>query len=258
MLSKRHSKPGPQEDAAPSKPTSPGSSQLAQRQPTPQTLFDQILAMLDGSAKAQLLHALQVYKVDPNDGYMVILLSHATIAQALLDAPDRIKEGIDVIFRQHLAAIDRYLQEVKTTAKQEMETAIAQGVARTSKSYIEAQEMSGLAPLAVPILAVCSVLLVAMGAVGGWAFSQRQRSPIAAGNVSLTEEQAANFRWLETDEGQLAKDIVLWNDGQIVACQKKQVELFKEGQVVIPGYGKVTSGACVLWVVPPGARTFKP
>jgi hypothetical protein len=99
MLSKRNSKPGPSEDADLSKPTSPGSSQLAQRQPMPQTPFDQILAMLDDSARAQLLHALQVYKVDPNDGYMVILLSHATIAQSLLDAPDRIKGGIDTILR---------------------------------------------------------------------------------------------------------------------------------------------------------------
>ncbi|MBE9032410.1 hypothetical protein IQ266_21970 [filamentous cyanobacterium LEGE 11480] len=237
------------------------SSNLAKSDGThpipPKTPFEQILAMLDDSAKLQLLRAMQAYHVDPDDGFSVILLSHATVAQSLLDAPAKIKAGVDQIFRQHLAAIDRYLSRVQEVTVKQTEASIAQSVARINQVYTQRQEMSGRAALAIPMLSIASVALVGFGAAGGWVFNQAQQSPIVPGKVSLTQRQVDDLRWLATSEAQLAKNLVKWNEGQIAACQKNQVALLDEGQVVVAGYGKVKSGACVLWVVPSDIRRFE-
>jgi hypothetical protein len=189
----------------------------------------------------------------------MIMLSHATIAQAIVDAPGKIKAAMLEALREGLAMIDQYLQKASELAVQQLMAEIAKSVARLVERNQSRQEMSGLAPLAIPMLSVCSILLVATGGVGGWVVSQYQRSPIVTDKpVHLTQRQVENLRWAETEQGQLAKNIVTWNDGQIVACQKNQTALFQSGDITVAGYGKVRSGACMLWVVPPGSRQFEP
>jgi hypothetical protein len=225
----------------------------------PLTPFQQLLAAMDEHSRLNLLQAIQTLEVDTNDSFMVILLSHATIAQAIVDAPGKIKAAMLEALREGLAMIDHYLQKASELAVQQLRAEIAKSVARLLEDNQSRQEMSGLAPLAIPMLSVCSILLVAAGSVGGWVVSQYQRSPIVTDKpIHLTQRHADNLRWAETEQGQLAKDIVTWNDGQIVACQKNQTALFQSGDITVAGYGKVRSGACMLWVVPPGSRQFEP
>jgi hypothetical protein len=221
--------------------------------------FQQILAEMDEPSRLQLLRAVQICNANPKDPFMVILLSHATIAQAIVDAPGKIKAAMLEALREGLAMIDHYLQKASELAVQQLRAEIAKSVARLVEDNQSRQEMSGLAPLAIPMLSVCSILLVAAGSVGGWVVSQYQRSPIVTDRpMQLTQRQVDNLRWAETEQGQLAKDIVTWNDGQIIACQKNQTALFQSGDIIVAGYGKVKSGACMLWVVPPSSRQFEP
>jgi hypothetical protein len=189
----------------------------------------------------------------------MIMLSHATIAQALVEAPAKIKAAMEEALIEGVATMNVYAQKSGELNVQEYAVAVAKSAARLFDRTQSRQEMSGLAPLAIPMLSVSSVLLVIAGGVGGWVVSQYQRSPIVTDKpVHLTQRQVDNLRWAETEQGQLAKDIVTWNDGQIVACQKNQTALFQSGDITVAGYGKVRSGACMLWVVPPGSRQFEP
>jgi hypothetical protein len=232
------------------------------RQPPPDpplSPFQQLLAAMDEHSRLQLLQAIQIFQVDTSDSFMMILLSQATIAQALVEAPAKINAAMQEALREGVALMDHYAQKSGELNVQEHAAAMAKGAARLFERRQSQQEMSGLAPLAIPMLSFCSVLLVATGTVGGWVFSQYQRSPIVTDKpIHLTQHQVDDLRWMSTEQGQLAKNLVTWNDGQIVACQKNQTALFQSGDITVTGYGKVKSGACMLWVVPPGSRQFEP
>ncbi len=218
--------------------------------------LQRLMAMLTEAERIHFLQTLQDSGVEPNDPYLNILASHATIAQALVDAPDKVTNAVDELSRKTLVAIDRYLTQVKEAAVKEQEAAIATSVSRLLKLSQDRQEFVSWLPIALPLSGTVISLLV-VGVAAGWLLAQFQRSPIVVGQpVHLNQAQVDGLHWLDSDEGKLARDIMIWNNGQIAACQNHQVALFQSGDVVVPGYGKVRSGACVLWVVPPGSRSF--
>jgi hypothetical protein len=103
---------------------------------------------MDEHSRLNLLQAIQTLEVDTNDSFMVILLSHATIAQAIVDAPGKIKAAMLEALREGLAMIDHYLQKASELAVQQLRAEIAKSVARLLEDNQSRQEMSGLAPLA--------------------------------------------------------------------------------------------------------------
>jgi hypothetical protein len=249
-----HKKPPELPQAKPSN-SSPGQLVPPSLIPPNKTHFERLLDVLDDHARLQLLEAIRVYQLETKDPFFVVMLAQVTISKALLEAPVKIRDAMLEASQQAQVIIDRLVQKLTAQAVKDVEREIAKSVNR----LMATREMSGAEPWTIPVLSVCSVLLVASGSVGGWAFSQMQRSPIVPGKpMQLTERQVDGLRWLDTAQGQLAREVVIWNDGQIVACQANQTDLFRSGDITVPGYGKVRSGACLLWVVPPNARQFEP
>jgi hypothetical protein len=245
----------PELPQAKSSNSSPGQLVPPASIPPNKTHFERLLDVLDDHARLQLLEAIRIYQLETKDPFFVVMLAQVTISKALLEAPIKIRDAMLEASQQAQVIIDRLVQKLTAQAVKDVEREIAKSVHR----LIATRELSGAEPWTIPILAGCSVLLVAAGGMGGWAFSQMQRSPIVPGKpVQLTERQVDGLRWLDTAQGQLARDVVIWNDGQIVACQTNQTDLFKSSDITVPGYGTVRSGACVLWVVPPNARQFEP
>ncbi|MFM2432866.1 MAG: hypothetical protein RLZZ511_4080 [Cyanobacteriota bacterium] len=225
--------------------------------PAPGTPLQKLIAQLSEAERIKFLQILQASGVDPADPYLNILASHAVIAESITTAPDKIATVINELSGTMLAQADRYLAQAKDAALKQTEAAIAQSVARLIKRSKDQQAFTSWLPIVLPLsIAVVSLLTIGVGS--GYLFALFQRGPIAPGeSVKLTQAEVAALKYWRSEEGQLAENIVKWNAGQIVACQKAQVELFKPGEeVVISGYGKVQSGACVLWVVPPSSRRF--
>ncbi len=77
----------------------PGHNRLLYSESVP---FQQLLAAMDQHSQTQLLQALQVFQVDMQDSHMMMLFSHAAIAQALTEAPDKIKAAIREVFQDGL------------------------------------------------------------------------------------------------------------------------------------------------------------
>jgi hypothetical protein len=224
--------------------------------PAPETPLQKLIAQLSEAERIHFLQVLQSSGIDPADPYLNILASHAVIAESITVAPDKIAAVIQEMSGTMLASADRYLAQAKDAAIKQNEAAIAQSVARLLKAAKDQQAFTSWVPIVLP-LAIVVVSLLILGVSAGYLFALFQRGPIVPGaSVKLTQAEVKALEYWRSEEGQLAENLVKWNDGQIAACQKNQVALFKSGEVVVPGYGKVQTGACVLWVVPPESRSF--
>jgi hypothetical protein len=232
-----------------------------------QKVIQRIIAGLSQTDKLIFLQALQKSGIERNDPYLEVLASHAAISQSLLELPGQLKHLVNELFRDKLAETDLYLQRVRETAIQEtqrviaqatkvQEAAISKSVSRLIATKRNQKAVESLSLLAWP-LALTIIFLITIGMSTGWLLAHQQRSPLVTDKtIRLTQAQWEGLSFLESDEGKLARDIARWNQGQIVACQKKQVDLFKTSNIIFPGYGKPESGVCVVWVVPPESRTF--
>ncbi len=71
----------------------------------------------------------------------------------------------------------------------------------------------------------------------------------------LTLEQVETLRWAESQEGQLARNVIKWNAGLLdnLDCLNDVKHL----NVTLKVQGReAQSGFCVLWTQPPSQRRF--
>ena len=245
-----------------SDPSSPRrrDTQIIKAISNPSIPFQQLLATLDSKAQAQLLKAVYLYSMDTEDPYFIVLLSHATIAQALVDVPNQMKTAWEEQGTIQIAKIDRHLEQVKETSVKIQDASIAQSVARLLQHSRSQEELVSWQRVALPTcLMVLSVMACSIGT--GWFLAnqfQPKPSPIAPGAaVKLTEQQVQDLKLAATPEGRFALNIAYYNPGKVQDCLNSQSEVLKAA-IEVPTLGKVEYGACLLWVVPTEQRKFVP
>ena len=236
------------------------NSQLIQAIPNPSIPFQQLLATLDSKAQAQLLKAVYLYSLDTSDPYFIVLLSHATIAQALVDVPNQMKNAWEEQGNIQMVKIDRHLEQVKDASLKSQEASIAKSVTRLLEHARSQQELASWQRVALPTCMMLLSLMASSMAAGAFLAKQfqPQPSPIAPGvAVKLTEKQVHDLKLAATPEGQFALNIATYNPGKVQDCLSSQSEVLKAA-IEVPTLGKVEYGACLLWVVPTEQRKFVP
>ena len=236
------------------------ASQLVQATQNPALPFQKLLASLDPKAQAQLLKAVYAYGMDTSDPYFVVLLSHATIAQAIIDSPEVMRKIGEEQRNLQMATVDCHLDKVKESAAKTVESSIAQSVARLLQHRLSQEELVSWQRVALPTcLTVLGVMTCSIAT--GWFLARQFQippSPIASGAaVKLTEQQVQDLKLASTPEGRFALNIVAYNPGKVQDCLSSQAEVLK-ATIQVPTLGKVEYGACLLWVVPTEQRKFVP
>jgi hypothetical protein len=225
-----------------------------------QTAFEKACATLPEAERLRLIQIIQLYGLNPDDPLFAILGSHATIAQALLDAPEQNREVMLKTQREMLAQLSLYLNKVKDQSIREQESAIVKSVARLLQYTKDQAELQTWKHVVLP-MSVMVLTLFGSGLATGWFSSASlspKPSPIAPGQpVKLTERQVELLKILDKPDGQVALDIVKYNPGKIEDCLQSQSSILKES-IALPKLGKVEYGACVLWLVPTEQRRFSP
>ena len=236
------------------------ASQLAKSMQNPALPFQKLLASLDPKAQAQLLKAIYAYGLDTSDPYFIVLLSHATIAQAIIDSPEVMRKIGEEQRNLHMAIVDSHLDKLKESAAKTLESSIAQSVARLLQHSRSQEELASWQRVALPTCIVILSLMASSMAAGSFLTKQFQPlpSPIALGAaVKLTEQQVQDLKLAATPEGRFALNIATYNPGKVQDCLSSQSEVLKAA-IEVPTLGKVEYGACLLWVVPTEQRKFVP
>ena len=159
-------------------------------------------------------------------------------------------------FKGHLNETDKYLNKIQTIATTNCEAKIAKGIGEIlSKNGIEGYQKWSLSPrLFLKILGAASTALVMVGGfIGGYSFAVSGYATKEA--VHLTPEEQVLLKWAKSREGQLARDLVTWNEDLLDKSCKKKVEAL--GVTIQIGKAQATNGYCWLWVEPASKRKFK-
>lgn len=96
----------------------------------------------------------------------------------------------------------------------------------------------------LPLIGFCVGALL-IGVVAGLI------SGLAIAKSSATK----NAEWAESDNGKLAKNLVVWNRDILKTCVQDQKNL-KEALIFLNGK-YVTKGLCALWVLPENQRVYE-
>lgn len=115
-----------------------------------------------------------------------------------------------------------------------------------------------LKDLVTPVV-IAALVLTGLGGIMGWTFHRQAMGELdPAGPRQLSLEQWDSLGWAVSKEGQLARNLIEWNEANLYECRAGQG--MGNERLGITGYeGRlIKSGICALWVVPPGKRKFGP
>lgn len=110
--------------------------------------------------------------------------------------------------------------------------------------------------LIVPIV-LAGLAIFGVGGISGWTIHQGAMGELdPTGPRQLSLKQKELLQWSVSGEGQLAKNLIQWNQPNLDECIARQGLGGK--QLGLIGYENrpVIYGSCALWVVPPEKREF--
>ncbi len=143
-------------------------------------------------------------------------------------------------------ASQKYLTAVETQAN----TLIGNAGSKLRGKYLK--------ELLTPV-AIVALMLFGLGGLTGWTFHKAAMGELdPAGRRQLSLEQWESLRWAVSQEGQLAHNLIEWNQPNLSECIAGQG--VGNESLAVTGYEKrlIKYGNCALWVVPPGKRQFGP
>lgn len=108
-------------------------------------------------------------------------------------------------------------------------------------------------------MVIGALIFTGLGGIVGW-MSHRSAMGVLdpAGPRQLSLEQWESLEWAVSKEGQLARNLIEWNEQNIEECRAGRGT--GNESLELTGYeGRpIKYGICALWVVPPGKRKFGP
>lgn len=115
-----------------------------------------------------------------------------------------------------------------------------------------------LKELVTPV-AIAALTLFSLGGITGWTFHRQAMGALdPAGPRQLSSEQWESLQWAVSKEGQLARNLIEWNEPNLSECLAGQGMGGETLELVNSEKQLIKYGNCSLWVVSPGKRKFGP
>ena len=240
-------------------------------------LLEEVLKYQPEETKEKIYWWIKVSKVKPQDPLFLLLLGCRVVQVLFEKAPDEISgiyeqknselyseyvkflERLQEQFSQHLNETDTYLKRLENLAiqstREKLAKAVNQIIEESKKSDRGSVLKWSFSPqILFKILGAASTALVMVGGfIGGSLYTARNYAVREA--VYLNAEEQVLLKWAKSREGQLARDLVTWNEDLLDKSCKKKVEAL--GVTIQIGKAQATNGYCWLWVEPASKRKFK-
>jgi hypothetical protein len=207
----------------------------------------------DPVVRAKIYEIVAKSGIPQNDPYIAIFLSNAQVAATVATAPNLLQNALVKGFDVGIQKFTDFLATLRETAVKEQEVAISQAVANIIKSK-QAQESQGYwRAISLPFISFCAGMLMiglAAGLVSGLAIAK-----LFLPTANLSPESVKDLEWVESSNGKLAKNLLVWNRDILKTCLQDQQSL-KEALIRLNGK-YVTKGLCALWVLPENQRVYE-
>jgi len=231
------------------------------------SLVDEFLIHQPEEIVRNVLPIVEKCNIDKNDPFWVVLLQCRITQLVAGMTGDEIKKAMEIAIEQ----IDITL----TKAEEKLTQTIANAAAKYEKennftadirlkkavaNILEDNNLSsgskgGFSPRVMGSLVTATAVLFG-SIISFWGGTQFNNSAVAVDwKQKLEAQDRVLLDWAKSSEGQLAKNIVGWNEDLVdKSCQSKVKNLGISFQI---GSVKATDGFCVVFVEPPSKRSFR-
>lgn len=213
---------------------------------------DEYLGQFDERTQVRILQILADSGIKKNDPIFSSLLYLTGVKETLERGPGEIRQAVDYGLRQFLEVMEESKQVAAMTTEKRIASAVNALLQKTneSKSRVTIQSV------------IWAGVIIFSAFVIGWAscnwyrvFRQPQVALDPSGPRTLTVEEVKNLDWSMSAEGKKARQIVALNPDVMGGECEEQARA--HNITIQIGDRRATSGYCVLWVQPPGERTFE-
>ncbi|MGP1373389.1 MAG: DUF6753 family protein [Almyronema sp.] len=214
-------------------------------------VFDALLEGVDADTQAKILRITNAFGLKKDDPLFLIALASSSVQALLEETPKQLQHTIEIACQQALDRVDNYEKAAKRGIERQIAEAVKELIqkAGASKAQVTIKSLIAAGAIAFGFLG--------LGLLGGWGYGQWRQSQVemASGEPrQLTLEEAEALDWATSAEGQLARNIVTWNEDLLGGeCQQQVQEL---GITIQIGSHQAKSGFCLLWTQPPEKREF--
>lgn len=229
--------------------------------------LDEFLMSQPKEIQRQVLKTIEIWNIDRDDPFFLILLQ-CRITQILYETtPNRIYQAFKIGEEELIFLFEQYKQKLikiqqEALAKYEEEQGhlanirLKKAVARVLEdNNLNCGNKNKLSPRIVGSLVTAAT--VVLGSILSFSVGTlfNESALAQSWKQELEAEDRVLLAWAKSQEGQAAKNIVDWNEDLIdKSCQVKVKNLGISFQV---GSAKLTDGFCVLFIEPPSNRNYK-
>ncbi|NEQ29546.1 MAG: hypothetical protein F6K04_00885 [Leptolyngbya sp. SIO4C5] len=214
-------------------------------------VFNALLEGVEADTQAKILRITNTFPLDKSDPLFLLLLANSSVQALMEETPQQLQHTIEIACQQALDRVDNYEKAAKRGIERQIAEAAKELIqkAGASKAQITIKSLIAAGAIAFGLLG--------LGVLGGWGYSQWRQSQVEmapGGPRQLTLAEAEALDWAISAEGQLARNIVTWNEDLLGGeCQQQVQEL---GITIQIGSRQAKSGFCLLWTQPPAQREF--
>jgi len=221
--------------------------------PQAKTYLDIAINDYDPVVKAKIYEIVAKSGIPQNDPYIAIFLSNAQVAATVATAPALLQSALTKGFELGIDKFREFLPTLREAAVKEQEAAISQAIANIIKNKSLQESKGYWGAISLPFIGFCTAMLMiglVAGLVSGLAIAKLLPNP------GLSSQSSKDLAWVNSNDGKLAKNLLVWNRDILTNCLQNQQNL-KEALIVLNGK-YVSKGLCALWVVPDNQRVFDP
>ena len=237
------------------------------RQQLNNTLLALALRDRDEAFKNKVYEIVIQTGLDSEDPAFLLMIATGRLELLLEESPKELEALFDQWSQRVYSQLQNYregLEHYERSAVKAQEKAIAQSVhALIQKTAID-QLLHSFSAASIGIGAVLLLGAGAIGAVLGnaWTVWQQARVEYEAGSPRrLTLEEANLLKWATSREGQLARNLLAWNQNLLARDNSDRLvceeDVSRLGVTLELEGRKAKAGFCTLWVHPLGDRRFE-
>lgn len=231
------------------------------------SLLDEFLMLQPKEIQRQVRATAERWNIDKDDPFFLILLQ-CRITQILYEeTPSNIAKAFEIGNEEIIAQLERYAYELreiqtKSLAKYEQEQnklnnlRLKKAVARVLEdNNLHSGKKGGFSPRVLGSLVTATAVFFC-SIISFWGGTQLNNSAIVTDwKQKLEAQDRVLLDWAKSPEGNLAKNIVDWNEDLAnKSCSRKVKDLGISFQI---GSAKAVSGFCVVFIEPPSRRNFR-
>jgi hypothetical protein len=181
------------------------------------------------------------------------------LTQVIKDTEQAVKRQVQAVQRtaeQERKKDKEYLKTLKETSVKVYEKEVAKGVQEIIQQAQHLKGRSWAMQVALPS-AIAALILTGLGVGVGWTLHRAAMGALdPSGPRQLSLRQGELLQWAVSEEGQLSRHLLEWNQQNLSDCIAGQGIGGESLDVVGYGNRPIKYGICAMWVVPPEQRQF--